>query len=83
MMLADPYIGGGMVSAVNGARQAAAASPPKDLRDWFDGATFHKLYTQGYFSTNACIALSISFRLTVFKHGGARFRRLTDYHNHA
>jgi len=49
-----------MVSAVNGARQGAAARPPKDLRDWFDGATFHKLYAQGYFSTNACIALSIS-----------------------
>ena len=60
MMLADPDIGVGMVSAMKEACQAAADGPPKDLRDWFDGATFRKLYAQGYFSTNTCIALSIS-----------------------
>ena len=60
MMLADPDIGVCMVSAMNEARQACAAGPPTDFRDWFDGTTFRKLCTQGYFSTNTCIALSIS-----------------------
>jgi len=60
MMLPDPDIGVCMVSAMNEARQTGAAGPPTGLRDWFDGTTFRKLYTQGYFLTNTCIALSIS-----------------------
>jgi len=60
MMLADPDIGAGMVSAMNEERQAAADGPPKDVRDWFDGTTFRKMYAQGYFSKNTSIALSIS-----------------------
>jgi len=59
-MLANPDIGAGMVSAMNEARQAAAVGPPKDLRDWFDGATLRKLYAQGYFLKGTSIALSIS-----------------------
>ena len=69
MMLADPDIGVGMVSAMNEARQAAAAGPQKDLRDWFDGTTYRKLYAQGYFSKNTSIALSIS--TDGFKPGGS------------
>jgi len=49
-----------MVQAMNQAREAAAASSPEDLRDWFDGKVFRKLVAQGYFSSNTCIALSIS-----------------------
>lgn len=60
MMLADADIGAGMVTAMKEARQAAAAGAPKDLRDWFDGTTFRNLVNKGYFSTNTCIALSIS-----------------------
>jgi len=60
MMLAVPDIRVGMVSAMNEASQAAAACALKDLRDWFDGATFRKLYALGYFSSNTSIALSNS-----------------------
>ena len=60
MMLADPNIGTGMVKAMQEAREAAAAGPPKDLRDWFDGQIFRKLVAQGYFSSNTCFVLSIS-----------------------
>jgi len=49
-----------MVQAMNEAREAAAAGSPEDLRDWFDGEVFRKLVAQGYFSSNTCIALSIS-----------------------
>jgi len=60
MMLADPEIGVGMVSAMKEAREAAESSPARGLRDWFDGATFRKLVALGYFSSNTFIALSIS-----------------------
>ena len=60
MMLADPEIGAGMVSAMKEAREAAESSPTRGLRDWFDGATFRKLGALGYFSYNTCITLSIS-----------------------
>jgi len=60
MMLADPDIGSGMVQAMKEAREAAAAGSPENLRDWFVGEVFRKLVPQGYFSSNTCIALSIS-----------------------
>lgn len=60
MMLADAHIGPSMVNAMKEAREAAAAGPPTDLRDWFDGAVFRKLVAQGYFSSNTSVALSIS-----------------------
>jgi len=60
MMLADQYIGPGMVKAMKNARQAAQASPSKELRDWFDGQVFRKLVALGYFSSDTCVALSIS-----------------------
>jgi len=59
MMLADPGIGHGMVSAMKEAREEAAAGPPNDLSDWFDGKIFRALVAEGYFSSNTCIALSI------------------------
>jgi len=60
MMLADPDIGSGMVQAMYEAREAAVAGSPEDLRDWFYGEVFRMLVAQGYFSSNTCIALSIS-----------------------
>jgi len=60
MMLADPDVGAGMVKTMEQAREAAAAVSPKDLRDWFDGKFFRKLVSQGTFSSNTCVALSIS-----------------------
>jgi len=60
MMLADPDIGPGMVNAMKEAREAAGISPVEDIRDWFSGAIFRKLVELGYFSTNTCVALSIS-----------------------
>lgn len=60
MMLADPVIGQAMVASMKEARQAAEEGPPKDLRDWYDGRVFRKLYAEGYFSSDTCVALSIS-----------------------
>jgi len=60
MMLADPDVEAGMVKTMEQAQEAAAAVPPKDLRDWFDGKIFRKLVSQGYFSSSTCVALSIS-----------------------
>jgi len=60
MMLADPEIGAGVVSAMKEAREAAESSPTRGLRDWFDGATFRKVRPLGYLSFNTCITLSIS-----------------------
>jgi len=60
MMRADADIGSGMVQTMREAREAAATGSPEDLRDWFDGRVFRKLVAQGYYSSNACIALSIS-----------------------
>lgn len=59
-MLADPVKGAGMVNALKGAREAAAAGPPDTLWDWFDGANFRKLVTTSYSSTATCIAMSSS-----------------------
>lgn len=60
MMFADAQIGPSMVSGMKEAREAAAAGPPTDLRDWFDGAIFRKLVEQGYFCSNTSVARSIS-----------------------
>lgn len=60
MMFAIAQIGPNMVSAMKEAREAAAAGPPTDLREWFDGAVFRKLVEQGYFCSNTSVALSIS-----------------------
>lgn len=59
-MLADPNIGAGMVAAMKQARAEAAAGAPKSLWDWFDRTMFRTLGNKGNFSTNTCIALSIS-----------------------
>jgi len=60
MMLADSAIGPGMVQAMKDAREAAGTSPVDGFGDWFHGATFRKLVELGCFSSNTCIALSIS-----------------------
>jgi len=60
MMLTDPDIGPGMVNAMKEEREAAGISSVEDIRDWFSGSIFRKLVELGYFSTNTCVALSIS-----------------------
>jgi len=60
MMLADPNSGAGMVKAMQEAPEAAAAIPPKNLQDWFDGQIFRKLVAQSYISSNTGDALNIS-----------------------
>jgi len=60
MMLADPDIGPGMVNAMKEAREAAGISPVEDIRDRFSGTIFRELVELGYFSTDTCVALTIS-----------------------
>ena len=60
MMLVDSEMRTDMVKAMTEAREAAATSPVQGLRDWFDGATFHKLLELGYFPSTTCVPLSIS-----------------------
>jgi len=60
MMLADPAMGPGMVQAMKDAREAAGTSPVDGFGDWFHGGSFRKLVQLGCFSSNTCIALSIS-----------------------
>jgi len=60
MMLVDPDIVPGMVSAMKEGREAAGISSVADIQDWISGAIFRKLVELGSFSTNTCVALSIS-----------------------
>jgi len=49
-----------MVNAMKEAREAAGFSPVEDIRDWFSGTIFRKLVELGYFSTDTCVAMTIS-----------------------
>lgn len=60
MMLADPGIGSGMVKAMQEAREAALSGEDGGLGDWYDSSNFRKLFEKCYFSTNTCVAVSIS-----------------------
>lgn len=58
-MLQDALIGTQMQRNMGVAREAAAAERT-GVRDWYDGDNFRDAVRRGYFSTNTCVALSLS-----------------------
>lgn len=58
-MLADPDLGPEMVPTTRRARQAAS-QPMDDIPEWYDGATFRKLDSDGFITADTDVALSNS-----------------------
>jgi len=59
IMLADPVLGRGIITAMADAIKAAK-SPADGGRDWYDGMTFREAVAAGLIDTDTCVALSIS-----------------------